>query len=128
MDTYFNVGDLKDDAKRGQIAVTLLEGLAYTWYSFQGNVTSWVRLKAALLDYFKPADYAYKTRQALSKWTQKGGITESIVSFSERFPQFSDVDGAEALFHFFDGLSPELQTFVRMQRPHVLQDAMQIAK
>ena len=62
MDTYFNLVDLKDDSKRGQIAVTLLEGLAHTWYSVQGNITSWVRLKAALLGYSKPADYAYKSR------------------------------------------------------------------
>ena len=69
MDTYFDLVDLKDDSKRVQIAVTLLEGPAYTWYIIQGNVTGWVRLKAALLDYFKPADYTYKTRQALAKWT-----------------------------------------------------------
>ena len=67
MDTYFDLVDLKDDSKRFQIAVTLLEVLAYTWYSVQGNITGWVRLKAALLGYFKPADYAYKTRQALAK-------------------------------------------------------------
>ena len=82
LDTYFDLMDLKDDSKRGQIAVTLLEGSEYTWYSVQGNVTSWVRLKAVLLGYFKPADYAYKTRQSLAKWTQKGGITEYIVGFS----------------------------------------------
>ena len=52
---------------REAIAVTLLKRPAYTWYSVQGNVTGWVRLKAALLGYFKPADYAYRTRQALSK-------------------------------------------------------------
>ena len=98
--------DLKDDSKRGQIAVTLLEGSVYTWYSIQGNVTGLVRLKAALLGYFKPADYAYKTRQALTKWTQKGGITGHIVGFSEHFTHCSDVDGAEALFCFLDGLSP----------------------
>ena len=69
LDTYFNLVDLKDDYKRGQIVVTLLEGSAYTWYSIQGNVTDWVQLKAVLLGYFKPTDYAYKTRQALAKWT-----------------------------------------------------------
>ena len=69
MDTYFDLVDLKDDSKRGQIADNLLEGPEYTCYSIQGNVTCWVRQKAALLGYFKPADYAYKTRQALAKWT-----------------------------------------------------------
>ena len=106
MDTYFDLVDLKDDSKRGQSAVTLLKRLAYTWYSIGGNVTGWVRLKAALLGYFKPANYVYKTRQALSKWAQKSGRTDCIVGFSERFTQCSDVDGAEALFRFLDGLSP----------------------
>ena len=33
LDTYFDLVDLKDDSKRVQIAFTLLEGSAYTWYS-----------------------------------------------------------------------------------------------
>ena len=67
LDVYFKLVELKDDIKQGQVAVTLLDGPAYTWYSIQGNVNRWSALKVALLDYFKPADYAYKTRQALSK-------------------------------------------------------------
>ena len=124
LDTYFDLVDLKDNSKRGQIAVTLLKGSAYTWYSIQGNVTGWVRLKAALLGYLKPADYAYKTRQSLAIWTQKGGITEYIVGFSEYYTQCSDINDTEALFCFLDGLSPQLQAFVCMQRPNDLQAAM----
>ena len=87
-----------------------------------------MRLEAALLGYFKPADYNYKTRQSLAKWTQKGSITEYIVGFSEQYTQCSEIDGAEALFCFLDGLSPQLQAFVHMQRPNDLQAAMQIAE
>ena len=100
----------------------------YTWYSVQGSVTGWLRLKATLLGYFKPVDYAYKARQSLAKWTQKGGITEYIVGFSEHYTQCSDIDGTEALFHFFDSLSTQLQAFIRMQRPYDLQAVMQIAE
>ena len=32
LDAYFDFVDLKDDTKRGQIAVGLLEGQAHTWY------------------------------------------------------------------------------------------------
>ena len=32
LDVYFDLVDLKDDTKRGQIAVGLLEGQAHTWY------------------------------------------------------------------------------------------------
>ena len=59
----------------------MLDRLAFTWYSIQGNVTGWVALKAALLGYFKPADYAYKTRQALSKCSQQWMVTEYIMQF-----------------------------------------------
>ena len=54
--------ELIDDSKRFQIAVTLLEGPAYTLYSVQGVPESWRALKAGMLAYFKPADYAFKTR------------------------------------------------------------------
>ena len=57
---------------------------------------------------FKPADYAFKTRLALSKWQQQGSVTDNIVSFSERYTACADVDGNEALFRFFDGLQPSM--------------------
>ena len=58
---YFKLVELNDDSKRFQIAITLLEGLAYTWYSVSGVPESWRSLKAGMLAYFKPADYAFKT-------------------------------------------------------------------
>ena len=80
-------------------------------------MTGWLNLKAALLGYFKLANYAFKTRQALSKWTQQGSITDYIIGFSERYTQCIDVNDAEALFHFLDGLQGEIQAWVRTQRP-----------
>ena len=58
----------------------------------------WGNLKAVLLGYFKPADYAFKMRQALAKWTQRGIVTESIAGFSKRYTQCTDMNDAEALF------------------------------
>ena len=58
---YFKLVELTDDAKRFQIAITLLEGAAYTWYSVQGVPESWRALKAGMLACFKPEDYAFKT-------------------------------------------------------------------
>ena len=74
----------------------------------QGNVSGWVNLKAALLGYFKPADYAFKTRQMLAKWTQQGLVTDYIVGFSERYAQCVDVNDAEALFCFLDSLQGDI--------------------
>ena len=85
LDVYFNLVELVDDQKRCQVAITLLEGTAYTWYSVSGVSNSWRTLKSRLLGYFKPADYAYKTRQALSKWSQRGSVTDYITGFAERF-------------------------------------------
>ena len=62
LDVYFDLVELVDDSKRCKIAVTLLEGSAYTWYTVQGVTSSWRALKGKMLAYFKPADYAFKTR------------------------------------------------------------------
>ena len=75
-------------------------------------MTGWSNLKSALLGYFKPADYTFKTWQALSKWTQRGSITDYIVGCSERYTQCVDVNEAEALFHFLDGLQGDIQAWV----------------
>ena len=91
-------------------------------------MSRWSNLKAALLGYFKPADYACKTRQALAKWTQRGSVTEYIVGFSERYTQCIDMNDAEALFQFVDGLSANIQAWVRIQKPADLQSAMQMAE
>ena len=81
-------------------------------------------MKAAPLGYFKPADYAYKMHQALAKCSQRGTVTEYIMSFSEKYTQCSDVDSAEAMFRFINGLQPSVQAWVCTQRPIDLQSAM----
>ena len=81
-------------------------------------------MKAALLGYFKPADYTYKMCQALSKYSQQGMATEYIMQFSERYTQCSNVESAEAMFWFIDGLQPSVQAWVRTQQPVDLQSAM----
>ena len=65
-------------------------------------------MKATLLGYINPANYAYKTCQALAKCSQCGTVTEYIMSFSEKYAQYSDVDSAEAMFQFTDGLQPSV--------------------
>ena len=71
-------------------------------------MTGWAALKAVLLGYFKPADYAYKTHQALAKCSQRGSVTDYIMSSSEKYTQCSDADSAEAMFRFIDGVQPSV--------------------
>ena len=61
-------------------------------------MTGWAALKAALLGYFKPADYAYKVCQVFAKCSQRGSVTEYIMSFLEKYTQCSDIDSAKAMF------------------------------
>ena len=75
-------------------------------------MSGWANLKVSLLDYFKPEDYAFKTRQALSKWTQQGSVADYIMGFSEWHTQCVDVNDAEALFHFLDGLQGDIQAWI----------------
>ena len=72
----------------------------------------WTNLKGALLVYFKPANYAFKTRQALAKWTQRGSITDYIIGFSEWYSYCVDVNEAEALFCFLNGWQGDVQAWV----------------
>ena len=65
-------------------------------------------------------------RQSLAKWTQKGSVTEYIVGFSEWYTQCTDINDAEALLWFVNGLSANIQAWVRTQKPVDLQSAMQI--
>ena len=76
-------------------------------------MTGWPNLKTALFGYCKPADYAFKMRHALSKWTQRGSITDYIIGFSEWYTQCVDVNEAEALFRFLNGLHGDIQAWVR---------------
>ena len=77
-------------------------------------MSGWTNLRVTLLDYFKPAVYAFKTRQALAKWTQRGSVTDYIIGFSERYTPCVDVNEAEALFRFLDGLQGDIQAWVCM--------------
>ena len=60
------------------------------------------RLRNAMMRYFKPANYAFKTRLALAKWQQRGSVTDYIVGFSQHYTVCADAN--EALFRFLDGL------------------------
>ena len=84
----------------------LLKDSAFTWYQTQGITAAhgWLRLWNSMMRYFKPADYAFKTRLALAKWQQRGSVTDYIVGFSEIYTACADVDTNEALFRFLDGL------------------------
>ena len=75
-------------------------------------MSGWTNLRVALPDYFKPADHAFKTHQALSKWTQRGSVTDYIIGFSKRYTQCVDVNEAEALFRFLNGLQGDIQAWV----------------
>ena len=64
----------------------------------------WLRLQNSMMQYFKPADYMFKTQLALAKWQQRGSVTDYIVSFSERYTDCADVDANGALFRFLNSL------------------------
>ena len=80
-------------------------------------MTGWANLNIVLLRYFKPADYTFKRQQSLAKWTQRGSITENTVGFYNYFTQCVDVNEVEALLHFLDGLSGDIQALFHTQKP-----------
>ena len=81
-----------------------------------------------MLAYFRPPVYAFKARQQLSGWRQKGNITEYVTGFLQRLTECADVEEAEALYRFLEGLKPEVQRWVRNTKPTSLADATQAAE
>ena len=71
-------------------------------------VHGWLRLHNAMMHYFKPADYAFKTQLALAKWQKRGSVTDYIVGFSKCYTACADADANEALFRFLNGLQPSV--------------------
>ena len=51
----------------------------------------WLRLQNSMMRYFKPADYAFKTRLALAKWQQRGSVIGYIVGFSKSYTACADL-------------------------------------
>ena len=49
------------------------------------GVIDLARLRNKLLAYFKPANYDFKTRWALSFWVSKNTVTNYINGFNERY-------------------------------------------
>ena len=70
LDTYFELVRLTNNIRKAQMAVTLPKDGAFTWYQTQGVTSAhgWLRLHNAMMHYYKPADYTFKTCLALSKW------------------------------------------------------------
>ena len=61
-----------------------------------------------MMHYFKPADYAFKTRLTLSKWQQCGYVTDYIVGFSKHYTTCADVDANMRFFRFLNDLQPSV--------------------
>lgn len=59
---------------------------------------------------------------------QKGDITTYVTGFLQKLTECTDVDENEALYHFLEGLKPEVQWWVRNSKPRDLAAATQAAE
>ena len=50
------------------------------------------------------------------------------MGFSEQYTQCADMNGAEAMFWFVNGLPANIQAWVRTQKPVDLQSAVKMAE
>ena len=76
-----------------------------------------------MLAYFKPPDYGFKARQKLSSWKQRGNITDYVMGFLLRLNEWTNVDKNEVLYHFVEGLKPEVQCWVKNAKLSDFSDA-----
>ena len=115
---YFSLCLLDKTFAKAAFAVTLLSGCVYTWYTTQhyaigtgnANRLTWDHLKSDLQSCFKPPNYAYQIRVALSHCKQFGDIARYIHMFLQCLNRCSDIEEAEAIFLFYWRVSSWSQT------------------
>ena len=102
------------------------------WYYVisTGNANSLTceHLKSDLQSYFKPPDYAYQIQEALLCCKQSGNIASYIYIFLQYLNKCPDVEETEVIFHFVEGLVPEVECYIQLQQLRTLQQAVLVVK
>ena len=78
-----------------------------------GQCVGIVKLEGVAAGLLQSSRLCLQDEAGITKWTQRGPFTDYIVGFSEWYNQCVDVNKAEALFYFLDGLQGDIQAWVR---------------
>ena len=119
------------DSQKAEVLPLLLTGNANVWFSASSHFTgkTYNQLCEELIKQFHSQSDIWLLRQQLLN--KKQTENESVAQFAteiRRLCQRLDVPGEQSIYHFLNGLRPELKNYVILQRPKTFAEAETHAK
>lgn len=137
METYLHAqaADLNSSATVAY-AAAFLKDAALTWYRqheqsvARGQQTpflSWQQFKDAFISRFTPIDPTETAREQLDKLVQTRSVYQYAQEFNFCMLELPDMHEADRVHCFIKGLKPAIRTHVKLQKPTMLHDAVELA-
>jgi Ty3 transposon capsid-like protein len=112
-------------------AVSLLRGTALLWWkskSTRGEISvTWDHFKSSIRSQFQPKNAYRQARDRLRHLQQTTSVSTYNSTFNIVCLDIPDLSDAEVLDKYLAGLKPQTRTYVELENPHSLEEAMSIA-
>ena len=121
-----------NDESRIRFAVMYLEGGAMDWWdkilqADKDKIVTWDLFVEALYSRFRPMQAATIARLRLAALKQTGNVSAYANIFQRELTPITDMNNADQIFYFRQGLKPFIAQRVLEKMPKTLHDAMDIA-
>ena len=134
IETAFRATGVHNDSQRVYIAATCLAGPARQWwfgYTQRPDVIEeaicWKDFKELLQTQYLPRNYDTLLRDKLRRTRQQQSIHEYVTAFSSLAHQLTTMSEDDKIYNFIQGLKQNTASWVRTQKPHTLQQAIDTA-
>ena len=134
---YFLGMEVSDPDKRILFAVSLLEGVAKSWWRFYAEqigrehvapILTWENFEAKLQARFCVVNAVHGARDKLDSLRQIGSVRSYISAFQNLLMQIPEMTEGEGLHRFKQGLQFRIKKEVALREPNSLEDAMRLAE
>ncbi len=135
LENYFTVTKINDNKDRINFAVSQFRELAVIWWKhIQKNntnemlTTDWNTFKQTLLKNYKPVEANETARVAIYRLKQQTFVSTYCDIFLKHLNNIEDMNEADQLFLFKQGLQSDILREVNTQHPTTLAEAMSYAQ
>ena len=135
-DIYLKASGTDKDAQAMWHMSSFFEGDVAVWWRFhcqkmaEGKavaITTWDKLKQLLVVRFREVNHETAARDRYFSLKQEGSVKDFITKFQSAVVDVPDESEAQLVYQFLRGLKHEISVNTRMQRPRLLEEAMEIA-
>lgn len=130
LELYFvNLG--VPESRKVGLAVSFLRDAALLWWRSmcqRGNMpTTWDTFTYGIRSQFLPKNQYQAARNKLRNLRQTGSVQQYNLNFNSITLEVPDLSNAEALDKYIAGLKPQTRSYVMLQYPQTMEEAMRIA-